>query len=212
VGGQGKLFNSLEVIRWNSNKRYLQYLEEHGVTVVTTIYANPQTRLEQIMSEHGWEEVVIKPVVSAGAANTYRIAKSDVDRYQPVLDGLMAEKEMMIQPFQREIVKSGEISCVVLNHRFSHGIRKTTKAGDFRVQDDHGGRSQFYAPTEEEKHFAEKAIAACPYDVVYARVDFVRDNYGRLAVMELELIEPELFFRFRPEAAQNLAAGVNALL
>ena len=47
-----------------------------------------------------------------------------------------------------------------------------------------------------------------PFDVLYARVDAIRDNSGRLAIMELEMIEPELFFRFAPAAADVLAAGL----
>ena len=54
----------------------------------------------------------------------------------------------------------------------------------------------------------EAAVAAVPFDVLYARVDLIRDNDGQLAIMELEMIEPELFFRFKPEAADLLAAGI----
>jgi len=62
--------------------------------------------------------------------------------------------------------------------------------------------------SHEEQRFAEQAVACVPFDVLYARVDIVRDNAGQLAIMEVEMIEPELFFRYRPEAANSLASGL----
>jgi hypothetical protein len=76
------------------------------------------------------------------------------------------------------------------------------------VQDDHGGSVHRFEPSADEILFAEAAVAAVPFDVLYARVDLIRDNDGALAIMELEMIEPELFFRFCPPAADKLAAGI----
>jgi len=40
----------------------------------------------------------------------------------------------------------------------------------------------------------------------YARVDMIWDNEGQPAVSEVELIEPELWFRMASSAALRLAA------
>ena len=106
------------------------------------------------------------------------------------------------------MLEQGEISLMVMDGRVSHAIRKTPKANDFRVQDDHGGTVHAHEASAEEIAFAEAAVAAVPFDVIYARVDVIRDNAGQLAIMELEMVEPELFFRFHPAAADQLAAGI----
>ena len=114
----------------------------------------------------------------------------------------------MVQRFEPAIVAEGELSLIVIDGRTTHAIRKTARAGDFRVQDDHGGTVHPYAPSAEECAFAEAAVAACPSQPLYARVDFVRDAVGGFRLMELELVEPELFFRFHPPAAAVLARAL----
>ena len=208
VTKHGKLFNSLSIIEWNIHKSYLKYLQERGVNIVPTLYFSSCVSLKNTMEERGWEEIVIKPSVSASAYDTYRISYHNVEEYQGIFDNLVAEKEMMVQPFQKNVLESGEKSCIVLNHRFSHAICKIPKNGDFRVQEVYGGTVKEYHPTEEEKKFSEHAIACAPYDVQYARVDFTNDKNNKPAIMELELIEPELFFRFKPQAAKELAQAV----
>jgi glutathione synthase/RimK-type ligase-like ATP-grasp enzyme len=114
---------------------------------------------------------------------------------------------MMVQRFEPAIVAEGELSLIVIDGATTHAIRKTARAGDFRVQDDHGGTVHAHAPSAEERAFAEAAVAACPSLPLYARVDFVRDG-GGFRLMELELVEPELFFRFHPPAADTLARAL----
>jgi glutathione synthase/RimK-type ligase-like ATP-grasp enzyme len=126
----------------------------------------------------------------------------------PELECIFAElvqQALLLQPFQHAILSEGEISLMVIDGQFSHAIRKTPQAGDFRVQDDHGGSVHAHRHYVEQQ-FAEQAVAAVPFDVLYARVDIIRDNTGKLAIMELEMIEPELFFRYQPEAADSWPA------
>jgi hypothetical protein len=89
---------------------------------------------------------------------------------------------------------------------------KRAKEGDFRVQDDFGGTVHKYQPSESEIEFARNALFACPELPAYARVDIVLDNDGYLAVAELELVEPELWFRLHPESAVLLAEEVHKRL
>ncbi len=97
---------------------------------------------------------------------------------------------------------------MVIGGRCTRAVRKIAKLGDFRVQDDHGGTVYLHTPTAAEIAFAEHAVATCPQSPLYARVDAVRDDSGALSLMELELVEPESFFRFHPPAAHALAAAI----
>jgi glutathione synthase/RimK-type ligase-like ATP-grasp enzyme len=95
--------------------------------------------------------------------------------------------------------------------KFTHAVKKIAKKGDFRVQDDHGGKVEKYHPTKEEITFAENCIKACHFATIYARVDIVYDNNNKPSLSELELTEPELWFRNYPKAAELLAEEIEKL-
>jgi glutathione synthase/RimK-type ligase-like ATP-grasp enzyme len=97
---------------------------------------------------------------------------------------------------------------VIIDGHFTHALTKRAKPGDFRVQDDHGGTVHPCTPTAEQVEIAERAISACGDSPAYGRVDLVRRADGRWAVMELELIEPELWLRRHPPAAAAMAAAI----
>lgn len=207
---QTTLFNSAALINWNIDKHYLRTLAEKGINVVSSHYiekGDPRT-LAQCLAQQGWEQAILKPVISGSARHTYRVSPDNCPALEGVFAELLQQESCVLQPFQQTILSEGELSLMVIDGHFSHAIRKTPQAGDFRVQDDHGGTVHAHQATPEERHFAEAAVAALPFDVLYARVDIIRDNAGELALMELEMIEPELFFRYRPEAADQLAAGL----
>ena len=115
---------------------------------------------------------------------------------------------MLFQEFQYEIQRKGEMSLIMINGQFTHAVLKKAKHGDFRVQDDFGGTVVDYVPNQEEIAFAEKAIAACPKETTYGRVDIFYDNESLLSIGELELIEPELWFRKHHAAADKLADAI----
>ena len=210
VSRQSRLFNSAELIKWNIDKHYLSTLAEKGLNTVVTHYierGDPRT-LSQCLQQTGWEDAILKPAISGSARHTYRLNMACCQELECRFAELIQREGMLLQPFQQQIQQQGELSLMVIDGRFSHAIRKTAKPGDFRVQDDHGGSVHAHQASQEEKDFAEAAVAILPFDVLYARVDIIRDNHGQLAIMELEMIEPELFFRFRPEAADDLAAGL----
>lgn len=210
VSQSTRLFNEASLIHWNIDKHYLGALAESDINIVPTLFierGDPRS-LAHIVAESGWEDVILKPTVSGAARHTYRFHALDSERHECTFGELVEQEAMMLQPFQRSILEQGELSLMVIDGQYTHAIRKTAKAGDFRVQDDHGGTVHRFEPSADEILFAEAAVAAVPFDVLYARVDLIRDNDGALAIMELEMIEPELFFRFCPEAADKLAAGI----
>lgn len=204
------LLNPAALVRWNVDKRYLWELEERGVHTVpgVLIERGAPVTLGELMRVHDLDEAVLKPVVSGAARHTYRVSRPSAAELEATLAECLREEAMMLQPFQREIVERGETTLVVIDGRVTHAVRKVAKAGDFRVQDDHGGTVHPHEPTAEEVAFAERAMAACEPAPLYGRVDMIRDNDGRLAVMELELVEPELWLRMCPAAADRLAAAI----
>jgi len=210
VGAETTLYNEAGLLRWNIDKHYLAVLREAGINIVPTRYLeiNEPRTLAQAVADTGWSELILKPAVSGSARHTYRFAAADAAQHECVYAELIQQEALMLQPFQQQIVDQGELSLMVIDGAVTHAIRKTARADDFRVQDDHGGTVHRYEASAEEVAFAEAAVAAVPFDVLYARVDLIRDNDGRLAIMELEMIEPELFFRFNPAAADRLAAGL----
>ena len=112
---------------------------------------------------------------------------------------------MLFQKYLYNITDKGEISLIMIGGEYTHAVRKIAKKGDFRVQDDHGGIVTPHTATIAEIEFAEKCIKNCPYNPLYARVDIVYDNNKKLSLSELELIEPELWFRNNKDSVKKMA-------
>ncbi len=205
-----RLFNAPEIVRWNVDKHYLLDLVGGGVNVPVTqfIERGETTTLREAFAAGGWSEAILKPAVSGAARHTYRLNTANLDAHAAVFRELLREEAMMLQPFLGSVLTKGELSLIVIGGRCTHAVKKIAKPGDFRVQDDHGGTVHPHTPTADEIAFAESAVAACPQAPLYARVDAVRDDLGEFSLMELELVEPELFFRFCPPAADALAAAI----
>lgn len=210
VSDKTQLFNNAALLRWNIDKHYLADLQAAGVAIVETVFVEKGSiaPLAAVLRKQGWNEAVFKPVVSGSARLTYRVDPANAAAMQSTFADCVAKESMMVQPFLRNVLAQGEFSFIVIDGVCTHAVRKVPKAGDFRVQDDHGGTVLAHVATTEEVQFAERAVAACPSMPLYARVDAVRDDSGALRLMELELIEPELFLRFHTPAAQRLAAAI----
>lgn len=202
-----RMINSQDIIRWNLDKHYLQELSASGINIPPTIFLEEGEKgsLAEKVADSHWREVILKPVVSGAARHTYRFLSEDADKHEAQYQELIAEEAMMIQEFQEQVPIQGEISFMVIDGHFTHAILKKAKEGDFRVQDDFGGTLHPYQAGKPEIEFAERTVALCGYSPLYARVDAIRDNRGEMALSELELIEPELWFRFFPPAAGKLA-------
>ena len=214
AGQQTLLFNRYDLLRWNMDKHYLRDLAEQEVAIVPSVFVAKGQHMDLIAlaQRFGWHEVIVKPVVSAGARDTLRLDLQQPQAAQQALDAASAREASIVQPFLPSVLLQGELSLIVIGGEVCHAVRKTPRPGDFRVQDDHGGQVMPHIANAEEIAFAEKAVAACPVLPLYARVDVLRDQQGRLRLLELELIEPELFFRFNPLAAASLAQQIyNAL-
>jgi len=214
VSTKTKLLNSEELIRWNIDKHYMLDLQKAGVHICETYFieAETQVTLKELHEQYNLEDFVLKPCISGGARHTYKIHPNQIDQHESIFQELIVKEAMMLQPFQHNIVSKGELSLMVMNGNYTHGILKIAKEGDFRVQDDYGGSIYDYQASPEEIAYAENAVKSCPEMPIYARVDVFLDNQNRLALAELELIEPELWFRNHPDAADELAKGIHQLI
>ena len=210
VTTQTTLINSEALLRWNIDKHYLLDLNSKGINIPETVVVEKgsSATLSMLCEKLPATAYVLKPCVSGAGRHTYRFTEEKVGQFEEIFASLIAQEAMMLQVFQENIVKQGEISLMVFGTTYSHAVLKVAKAGDFRVQDDFGGSVHDYTPSEAEIIFAQKAVAACPEPPLYARVDLFRDNNNSLALAELELIEPELWFRRNPKAAQLMANAV----
>ena len=202
-----QFINSIDIINWNIDKHYLEELERKGVNIAPSIFIEKGERktLKQLFIETQWEEAVIKPTISGAARHTYRVNQNNLTEYEEIFQKIVKEESMIFQQFLKNIIKQGEISLVLIGGKYTHAVKKIAKSGDFRVQDDHGGRVEEYIANEEEILFAEKSIKESPFSPIYARVDIVYDNNNLPSLSELELIEPELWFRNNIQAAKELA-------
>ncbi|CAM1354344.1 ATP-grasp domain-containing protein [Tenacibaculum insulae] len=214
VSKQTILLNSEAIIRWNIDKHYLQDLEKKGVRICESYFieAGDKHTLKNLANKHQLTEFVLKPCISGGGRHTYKVNSKNISKHEELFAQLIANEAMILQPFQHNIVDKGEISLMVMNGKFTHAVLKIAKKGDFRVQDDFGGTVHSYTPTQHEIEFAEKAVKSCKEQPIYARVDVFTDNNDNLAIAELELIEPELWFRNFPKAADELAKGIQQLI
>ena len=207
---QTQFINPVSQVRWNMDKWYLKDLEDKGVRVVETMYIQQgyEHLLHKILEASGWNDAILKPTVAGAGRHTYRINPGNVAEYEEVFSALISEEDMMLQPFQAKIMEKGEVSFMMIGGKFTHSILKKAKSGDFRVQDDFGGTVHSYEASQEEIEFAEEVTRACTPLPLYCRVDVMWDNEGQLAVSEVELVEPELWFRENLEAADLLAEEV----
>ncbi|MEO0570490.1 MAG: hypothetical protein AAF039_02220 [Bacteroidota bacterium] len=208
--------NSAALIRWNFDKNYLRGLEQKGIAIPKTYFISKGSKMTLKkalnLAEEAFERTctswVLKPCIAAGAFHTYRFTSSESATLEEKFQQLIIEGDFMLQEFQENILTQGEISLVLFGTTFSHAIVKKAKSGDFRVQDDYGGTVALHEASPKEIDFALRVVEACNELPVYARVDVLEDNKGKLVLAELEIFEPELWFRFQPESAQMLAKDI----
>lgn len=195
------LINPAGLMRWNSDKRYLLELEAAGVPVVPTRFVGiaNQSELEAARAAFDSDELVVKPRISAAAASTSRVGR---DGAAPNLS------DAMIQPFMPSVQEQGELSIFFFGGERAHAVRKVAAPGDFRVQREFGGAYTPAEPEAGELAVAQAALGAAPHAPFYARVDLVPDAAGRPRLIELELIEPDLYLDLAPDRGAAFAAAL----
>jgi glutathione synthase/RimK-type ligase-like ATP-grasp enzyme len=207
VDAATRIRNPLATLEANTDKRYLRTLADAGVPIVPTSWIESPadlaaTRLERIPS-------VVKPAVSAGARDTVLAVDETAMRSQA--EHILAlGKPAMVQPYLAAVEHEGEIAVIVLGDQISHAVRKVPPL----TEGGHGDPSRPVALDDELRGFADRVLSVVPDrdQLVYARVDVVRDENGQLVLMELELTEPLLFLGYDEGAPARFADAVVAAL
>lgn len=203
------MWNPPQVVKWNVHKGYLLELQKQGVPVVPTelVGRGSDATLEVIAGARGWSDVVIKPAISAGSRGTMRARDFAAIRGRggDHLRALLRDGDVLVQPYVASVEGHGERSMVWIDGEVTHAVRKSPRFP---------GDPESTSPVgvgEDERQLAMRAVAAAPSPLLYARVDMARDENGAPRVMELELIEPSLFFPRSVEGLRRYVAAVKRL-
>ena len=200
-----RVLNAPGLLRWNTDKAYLAELGAKGAPIIETVIAERVSEgvVREAFETLGAERLVIKPQIGAGAWRQVSVRKGEA---------LPEASEMppgraMIQPFLKAVETEGEISMLYFGGRFSHALRKTPKAGDYRIQSLYGGREVEFAPDAGMIGLAADVLAMMDEAPLYARVDLLRGNDGAWRLIEVEMVEPYLYFGLSAgEGGENLGA------
>ncbi len=208
------LENPRALIAWNLDKRYLRDLAARGVPIVPGIWVEGGTAetFNGLFDALGTSEIVVKPIVSANALDTFRLQTRLTPQQRDTLVRTFTDRAWLAQPFVKSIVNEGELSIFYFDGQLSHAVQKVPESGDFRVQEEHGGHIAAVSVTDEVRRAADHVIRAVSPAPFQARVDLVRLDDGSLALMELELIEPSLYFRMDQGAPGRFADAVASVL
>lgn len=206
------LLNPLTVCRWNLDKNYLRDLERRGITIVPTKWLARlgEAELVGVFEELNHSNIVVKPTIGANADDTFVLKRSAPKEWQDAIE-TFSNRNSMVQPFVQSIVDEGEVSLFYFDGQFSHAILKTPKQNDFRVQEEHGGSIKATTVSSAFAEAGQEIVDSIPESLLYARVDLVRLPNGQPALMELELIEPSLYFTFDEQSPVRFANALDRL-
>jgi len=218
VADQTRMVNAPAILRWNIDKRYLEVLSDAGVpTVPTTWLEPPLASAASVRLPQG--EFVVKPSISGGGFETARYRPDDVGAARAHIDRLLAAgRTAMVQPYQAAVDTQGEVGLIFLSGQFSHAIGKSPLLHPgVGAQQNLAIHEQINAvePSEAQRATAQNALAAAEHLLgppTYARVDLVPQPDGTPAVLELELLDPALFFDTQPAAASRFAHVLRGLI
>jgi glutathione synthase/RimK-type ligase-like ATP-grasp enzyme len=206
---QVNLWNPAETVLANLDKRYLANLATAGVTIVPIEYVERGARqsLRTLLARRNWTRAVVKPAVSASAYGTWQTSLATAAADQPQFDEDVMRRSLLVQPFADEIVTVGEWSVVFFDGEYSHAVVKRPASGDFRVQEELGGKAEPRDPSPAIVEQAGRVLSHCPGPLLYARVDGIERD-GRFVLMELEINEPFLYLGSSSGAATHFADAI----
>ena len=207
VDGLTKLLNPAETMRWNLHKGYLSELEAGGVEVVPTGFfgVGECVDLADVCGGRGWGKVVVKPTVSAGSFGTrvFDLDRGEGEAAQAFFDGMIAEREMMVQVFMESVDTVGETAIVVIDGGITHAIEKRP-----RFDDQEESVLLRETISDEMRAFVSRVLEVAGKENLYARVDVMPDGDGALMLSELEMLEPSLFFPYFSGALDVFVRGL----
>jgi glutathione synthase/RimK-type ligase-like ATP-grasp enzyme len=222
-----RLLNPLDVVRWNTDKRYLAQLESIGIPIVPTEFFVPGddavALIAETLAQHPTTaDFVIKPTVGAGSRGARRHPRAATDAMRDHARQLFdSGKSVLMQPYLPSVDAEGESALLYFDGLYSHALRKGAllKSAAESVRALFASEHiQARTPGADERALADRVMSALPqlvdsdYPLAYARVDLVRAPDGSPCVLELELAEPSLFLAADAGAGARFAAVLRARL
>jgi hypothetical protein len=198
-----RLINPLGMMLDNVHKRYLERLESRGVAIAPSFFLDVGAAVDLAAAcrERRWHDVVVKPCVAGSAYGAGRFAGDAIEvAGQAHVNDLLARGDVMVQTYLEGVEVAGERALIFLGGEYSHAMRKLPFSGGLV-----GGHLERARVADDEIALGYQALATLDRMPDYARVDVVPSDAGPL-LMELELVEPALYFEVVPEAAPRLAA------
>lgn len=221
------LWNPSQVMEWNHHKRYIMELQEKGIPIPETILIpkNSDQPISKILEEVPWDEFVLKPCIGAGSSGLRRFTKESPDLeahfrnlnkhgYKQVFSfGEMdfIPCDTLVQPYLTEITVVGEASLIFFGGEYSHSVLKKVKAGDYRAHPIWGAEIKRYSPSDEEIDVAFRTLKVVGHPTEFARIDMIPTESGPL-IIEMELIDPFLFFDHLPDTVESYADHIENFL
>ena len=207
LGSQTDLLNTASLVQWNFDKQYLVELRERGKNVVPTaiVTSASEVAISRALQQIPAAEIVVKPRFGADAYGVTRLPP-EPEAIAAHFERFGTQGGLLIQPFIPGVELERERSLVFIGGRFSHALyRNPFGSGPTRQTPDN-----LHTPTAEELSYCGELLGSLP-QLAYARVDLL-PVCASPALMELEIIDPSLFFKAQPSAADALAAEVQAAL
>ena len=205
------LQNPIDIVEWNLNKQYLKDFENKNIKIVPSQWFNnfiPKEIIQSFLNFNS-KKIIIKPCISANADYTYILEEKTALSKLNTLKKDFIDKEFIIQHFIQDIKNEGEYSLIYFGNTLSHVLLKTPKVGDFRVQEEHGGTlKSIINPEQALIRFGKNVINKLPRACLYSRVDIVR-NKNEFLLMEVELIEPSLYFNMDSKSPKKFVEVFN---
>jgi glutathione synthase/RimK-type ligase-like ATP-grasp enzyme len=197
-------------VRWNLQKTYLRELEMRGADIVPSRFFEcfDADKVAACCDAYGTGTIVVKPVVGANSDNIFVLTRPLPAGVIDELGRVFANRPFFVQPFVDSVRSEGEYSLFFFGGEYSHAILKKPKRGDFRTQEEHGADILSVEAPAALVETARRVLGLVNPQPVYVRADFVRDKGERFLLMELELIEPALYFRTDPASARRFASAL----
>lgn len=216
VAGVTTLANPADVLRWNTDKRYLADLAAAGVPVVPTSFLAPGAGPEEVLAALPHDgEFVVKPTVSAGSKDTTRYAAGDLGAASSHAGRLLGDgRHVMVQPYLGAVDTHGETGMVFVGGRFSHAFRKGPllevgggPVSGLYAREAIDARTASAAELALARHVLDATGSHLGVGLLYARVDVLPGPDGAPVLLELELTEPSFFLATDPAAPERMAAA-----
>ncbi len=195
-----KWVNDKALLQWNVDKTYLLDLRDKGVDVgeLEIVAAGGSVDLEALARKRGWGELVVKPTVSAASNDTFR---GDPQSLQAHATRILEDRALIVQPFFEDVLTRGEVSLIYAKDTFCYALSRQAVPGDFRAHPAFGGDTALLEPPRAMRAQAEHVLTQLIALPTYARIDGFPREDGTLLISEVELLDPNLFVGWAPEAA-----------